>query len=399
MKSNRLSQRLHVRAQFSLILFGVLAFVAPAAHDINSPTQTCQLPYTPATEVELNEAIACVNAAGAGTHTISVDDDITLTASTLPLDNPLATGLTIQGNGHTIDGAGSGTIFTIEADTSATINNVTLTGGQGARGPDGNWGGGIFNRGELILTNSALSDNDAAFGGGIANLGDGAIAELTISDTTLSGNTALTAGGGIHNSGMNGGTASLNVVNSTLSGNSAGVGGGISGEGNGGNSGANVVYVTLDGNMAVDGGGGIHIATPNGNASVTLNATIITNGPGGSPDCARPGGALISIGYNLASDDSCNLTQGSDLPLTEANLLPLALNPPGTTATHALGFNSPAIDRIPFGGVGCGTAILADQRDATRPQTAGAQCDIGAFERGPADATEYSLYLPMGIKP
>jgi hypothetical protein len=405
MKSNRLSHRLHVRAQFSLILFGVLAFIAPAARDINSPNQTCQPPYTPATEVELNEAIACVNAAGAGTHTISLDGNITLSASTLPLNNPLAAGLIVQGNGRTIDGAGSGTIFTIEAGTSATINNVTLTGGQGARGPDGNWGGGIFNRGELILTNSALTGNDAAFGGGIANLGDGATAELTISDTTLSGNAAGTAGGGISNLGVNGETASLTIVNSTLSGNAAGVGGGIYSEGAGGNAGTIVVLATLAENIATGGGGGIHVTKSDvnampGNSSVLMNGTIISNSSGGSPNCARiNGGALISQGFNLAGDDTCNLTQNSDLPSAEANLRPLALNAPGTTTTHALGFNSPAIDRIPFGAVGCGTAILADQRDAPRPQTAGGQCDIGAFERGPADAIEYHLYLPVGVKP
>jgi hypothetical protein len=368
------------------------------AYETDTPL-VCEPPYAPVTEAELNEAIACVNAAGAGSHTITLGGNISLTSSTLALDNPLASGISIQGNGRTIDGAGSGTIFTIEAETSTTINNVFLTGGQGARGPGGNWGGGIFNRGELILTNSALFGNEAAFGAGIVNLGDGSIAELTISDTTLSDNLALTAGGAIHNSAVNGGTASLNIVNSTLSGNSAGAGGGIFGEGNGGNAGANVVYATLADNTAVTGGGGIHVSAPNGNASITLNATIIANGPGGSPDCARPSGALISIGYNLASDDSCNLTQGSDLPSAEANLLPLALNPPGGTATHALGSNSQAVDRVPNGAVGCGTAILADQRDAPRPQPADGLCDIGAFERGPADASDYRLYLPVGLNP
>jgi hypothetical protein len=385
-----IQQRLSLRVQIILIYFGLLASVAPTGYAAN---------FTAADEAELVAAIDGVNTAGAGEHEITLSADITLTAALPALDNPAATRITLDGAGHTLDGAGSGTILTIEAATAVAINNVTLIGGQGARGPTGDWGGAIFNRGELIIENSTLSGNAAAFGGGIANLGDGAPAELLISDTTISGNTAQTAGGGILNSGINGGTASLNIVNSTLSGNSAGAGGGIFGEGNGGNAGANVVYVTLADNTAISGGGGIHVTAVDGNASVTLNATIIANGPDGSPACARPGGALISIGYNLASDDSCNLTQGSDLPAAEANLLPLALNPPGATATHALGFNSQALDRIPIGAVGCGTAFLADQRDEPRPQPAGGQCDIGAFERGPSDAVGFHLYLPVGLKP
>jgi hypothetical protein len=77
--------------------------------------------------------------------------------------------------------------------------------------------------------------------------------------------------------------------------------------------------------------------------------------------------------------------------------LPLALYTPGATETHALSYGSPAIDRIPLGAVGCGTAIAADQRDEPRPQPAGGLCDIGAFERGPGDPLGNNLFLPVNL--
>lgn len=50
---------------------------------------------------------------------------------------------------------------------------------------------------------------------------------LTISNSTISGNTATFDGGGIYNDGHSGGHAALRINNSTLSGNSANSGGAI----------------------------------------------------------------------------------------------------------------------------------------------------------------------------
>jgi hypothetical protein len=390
---NRVARFLYHRFQWPIGWFVLLLMLAPAGYATQrpeSPAQPCLPPYQPANEAELNAAIACVNSAGAGAHAITLATDITLTGSTTPLANPLAEQLAVQGNGHTIDGAGVGTIFTIQAGTTALINNVTLTGGQGE------WGGAIYNLGQLTLTNSAVAGNNAAYGGGIANRGDGegVQAELTIADTTLSGNTATSAGGGIHSSGVNGGIGSLVLINSTISGNSAGAGGGLFIEGNGGNAGANTVFITVADNVATDGGSGIHVSATNGAASVLLHATLLANGPDG-PDCATTGGNIISYGYNLAGDASCNLTQDNDQPSTPAGLLPLTVNPPGATATHALGYGSPAVDRVPFNALGCGSVSARDQRDAPRPQPEDGLCDIGAFERGPGDPLGHYLFLPV----
>lgn len=357
----------------------------------------CNPPYAPATEAALLKAIACVNAAGDGTHTITLSADISLSAATTPLDNSAASELVIDGDGHILNGAQKGTVLTIAADTTARVKDITITGGMGTRGPSGTWGGGIFNSGDLTVENSTLSGNAAAYGGGIANRGDGVIAELTVTRSTISGNAATLEGGGIHNSAAAGGSASLNTVNATISGNNGGTGGGLFNEADGGNAGTNTVYTTFAGNAATTGGGGIHTVAAGGNSSVTMAATIITNGLGGSPDCARPSGTLVSTGYNLDGDDTCNLTQGSDLPAADIGLQPLALNAPGSTATHALGFGSPAIDRVHIGAAGCGSVITTDQRGAPRPMPAGAMCDSGSFEKQGVEIPAYVIYLPVGL--
>lgn len=361
------------------------------------PPPTCEAPYAPTDELELNAAIECVNAAGPGNHLITLANSIHLSASSLPISNPEADEIVLAGAGYILSGNVSGTILTIEPDTTVRVQDITITGGQGTSGPNGDWGGGIYNRGLLTIQNSTITGNSAERGGGVVNYGDVSSAELTIVRSTLSGNSAVGAGGAILNSSNDVGSATLNIVNSTLSSNSADMGGGLFNETFGGTTGANLVYTTIAGNTATNGGGGIHTLADGGNSSVTLAATIISSGSGGAPDCARPSGVIISTGYNLAGDNSCNLTQLNDQPSAEAGLLPLALNAPGQTATHALGSDSDAIDAIHFGAAGCGTAVTTDQRGAPRPEPADGTCDVGAFEV-PSEVIEEPepiIYLPM----
>lgn len=390
------------------------------------PDPVCEPPYLPGSEEELNAAIECVNLGGPGTHTITLAASIALTASTLPFDNAEADEIVLDGDGFILNGNLSGTVLTIEPETAVRVLDITITGGQGTRGPATNWGGGIYNRGDLTLENSTLSSNVAQRGGGIVNHGDGTAATLTVVRSNLSGNSAFDAGGGILNTSNGGGSASLNMVNSTLSGNDAVTGGGglyneaegdepvsgaesgeaesgeaESGKAESGHTGANLVYVTLAGNSAEIGAGGIvSAAGGESTAAVTLSATIISGSSGTGSDCEQSGGTITSTGYNIDSDNTCNLTQGSDQPAADAGLLPLALNAPGETATHALAAHSMAIDEIPVGAAGCGTAITTDQRGVARPQPVDGKCDIGAFEAPPVEVEEPepTIYLPVVLR-
>ena len=370
-----------------------------------TPTATvdpnnCTPPYLPASDAALRAAIQCANAAGTGNHLITLVANVTLAAPLPALDNMEAGELIIDGDGHLINGAQKGTVLVIAAGTTARVRDLTITGGTGSSGPSGDWGGAIFNRGSLTIENSTLSGNTAAYGGGVVNYAESVPTNLTILRSTLSGNAGTEAGGAIHNTAVNGGSALLNMMNVTVSSNFAGAGGGLYNEADGGNVGTNTVYATFANNTATDAGsgGGIHNVIVAGAASVTLSATIVSNGPGGSPDCARPSGAIISTGYNLDGDDTCNLTQSNDQPGVDVGLMSLAFNAPGTTATHALRADSPAVDNVHNGGAGCGTALTTDQRGAPRPAPAGGMCDSGAFElQDEVPAPEYRIYLPVGI--
>ncbi len=377
------------------------------------PPPTCEAPYLPATEAELNAAIACVNDAGPGSHAITLASNINLTASTTAFDNTEATEILLDGDGFVLNGNLSGTVVTIEPETTVRLLDIIIAGGRGSGGPTGDWGGGVYNRGHLTIESSTLTNNTAARGGGVANVGSelplppdetrsistgDTAATLSVIRSTLSGNIAGTDGGGILNTSSGEGVATLAVVNSTLSGNLAMAGGGLFNESTGGSATANLNYATVAGNTASAGGGGIHtVAGDEATSTVTLTATIVVDGPGTA--CAVPSGSIFSGGYNLDDDDTCRLHEETeDFPAADAKLLPLALNAPGKTATHALGDDSDALNVVPVGFSGCGSTVIIDQRGLPRPQEEDGFCDSGAFELTEAP-TSFFLYLPMASSP
>ena len=93
-------------------------------------------------------------------------------------------------------------------------------------------------------------------------------------------------------------------------------------------------------------------------------------------DCS---GNPTSLGHNLDSDGTCDLTATGDLPNIDPFLGPLQDNG-GLTETHALLPGSPAIDAIPAEDCNDpeGNPVTTDQRGIARPL--GLACDIGAFE-------------------
>ena len=90
----------------------------------------------------------------------------------------------------TISGGGIDRVLDTGVDDSATISGLTITGGVAAAS-----GGGIASNAGLTLTDSTLSGNTASggSGGGIFHSGTTA----TLSNVTIQGNTATTDGGGL----------------------------------------------------------------------------------------------------------------------------------------------------------------------------------------------------------
>lgn len=272
-----------------------------------------------------------------------------------------------------------------------TITNTVIGDSPGANSALN--GGGIFNIGVATLTSVTLSSNTVNWnGGGIFNgSADGAnVGIMTLNNSTVSYNSSISGfhlGGGIANA-----AGAMTLTNTTISGNSVDSTFATGGYGGGIWNGAvmTLTHATLSGNSAWHGGG-LYQDTSSPAKAITLTNTIIANGSKGE-NCYVNGTTPIgSKGYNLSSDGTCTtyLNQTGDLNNANPKLGTLANNG-GSTLTHALLPDSPAIDQIPVGTNGCGTTITMDQRGAHRP--IGKQCDIGAYE------APVNLFLPLILR-
>jgi hypothetical protein len=262
-------------------------------------------------------------------------------------------------NGGGIDNVMRGTM---------TILNSTLADNSAAAN-----GGGIFNYtgGRLSITNSTLSGNSAVIGGG-GGIDNEASSAVDIASSTLSGNVSGGDGGGILNAGT------LTVTNSTLSGNTANNGGGIA---NGG--GATVTYSTISGNVATTTGGGLE-QTGSGQTTAR-NMLLAGNTAPSSPDVSN---RLNSQGHNLIGDGSggggytdTDLVGSADNPI-DPLLGPLQDNG-GPTLTMALLPGSPAR------AAGDHSDLRPppwDQRGPGYPRWVNNAVDIGAYEVQPGEA-------------
>jgi len=271
------------------------------------------------------------------------------------------TGSTVSGN--TADNDGAGVFFNSGAGGTLDVTDSTVAGNSNS-GTTGDGGGLFFDGADLTISGSAITGNTAGGdGGGLYMFGDG-----TITNTTVSGNTSeqFDSGGGIWVVG------NLTLLNVTIADNIAET------------TPAPQVSANAFG-VPADVGGGIF----NADANVTVKNTIIANNEGG--DCG--GGGVTSDGHNLDSDGSCVLTGTGDQSGVDPLLAALALNAPGSTETHALPADSPAVD------AGDDTGCPAtDQRGVTRPQDGDedgtAACDIGAYELAPVVPTPTPTSTP-----
>ena len=267
--------------------------------------------------------------------------------------------LVIHGNGATLQRSTAGgtpafRIFYIDAifgppivPADLTISGLTITNGN----VTDSFGGGILNTGTLTVTNSTLSGNSATgVGGGLTDFG-----------------------GGIFNTGT------LTVTNSTLSGNSATGVGVVSGSGGGIFNDLGTVTVTnstMSGNSASFAGGGIYNWNPSSGATLTIGDTILNAGASGA-NIVNDRGTITSLGYNLSSDDGGGFLTGPVDQINTAPMLGPLQNNGGPTFTHALLAGSPAIN---MGNPNFTPPPDYDQRGPGYPRVVSNRIDIGAFE-------------------
>lgn len=352
------------------------------------------------------------------------------------LGSPTITGVTFrggyiaQGSPRTLSNGSGGGIYMQRGtnsqlitltDCAITDNVATLSGGgltvhKFITGTDP----------DVILMRTDVTDNAATDpflgqGGGIWN-GD---TNLHIIDSTIDGNTATNAGGGIHISvGQSQRDAFLVMTGSTISNNIAGLDGNGASPAGGANGGGiyntkgnfELENCTITGNEARPGvlpfptgwGGGIYNLPESGNPKTAqlINTTVAYNvaqvgsqlfstvfgdsngllvgntaiigAPGGDPNCptASQGIGVVSLGGNVSSDTSlCNLKPlelGDQVGVTDTGLAPALADNGGETMTLAVAEDSVL--------VGAGTAVLlcpaTDQRGVARPLP----CTVGAVE-------------------
>jgi CSLREA domain-containing protein len=294
----------------------------------------------------------------AGTYTLSRPghEDAAATG-----DLDLRDDLAIAGSGATgtiVDGGGLDRVFEIPEGVTVSISGVAVTQGRAVPGE----GGGILNEGTLTLTDVALTENDGFNSGGISNRGSAVLANVTVSTNSSKEGTA-----GIVNAGT------MTLENSTVSGNhGSGAVAGIE------NSGSLLLRnTTISNNIATV------LHRPDAIETFPDSDTRLVNTIlDGVCTAVFSPVAITSQGHNLESGDTCGLHATGDLRNTDPHVEPLADNG-GTTQTHALEQNSPAVD------AGDAACPAADQRGTSRPQ--GPACDIGAYERVQAPAPSLSI--------
>ncbi len=257
-------------------------------------------------EVSLREAIIAAEAIP-GDNTILFDSTVFATAQTIQLglgqlssldDNAL----TIDGPGRdlvTIDGQSNSRVLFFGGSGDLTVDGITITGGQTTQsGEDGDGAGIRFIGGTLTVTDSEISGNTilgaGGFGGGLYSSGDMTVTgstvsgnhanyfggglfvdgEAMISDSTVTGNSAGYSGAGIH-------ANDATISSSTISDNTATVsGGGIKA------SAVSITGTTISGNSAGNDGGGI----------LATNATILNSTLSGNTATQHGGGVRILLG-------------------------------------------------------------------------------------------------------
>ena len=226
-------------------------------------------------------------------------------------------------------------------------------------------GGAISTNGPVTIRDSTLSGNKAT---GLASMG-GAISFIAtggssvIASSTLSGNTSAGSGGAVAGSGEH-----LTVVDSTISGNGAPVHSALWNQGGPAPITWLLGHVTITNNTSASGGA----LAATGNGSHFISDLIVTGNTGGQCSATTFG----KQGASVVSDPSCGPSSFQLLVLSpgeSAGLYPLAANG-GSTKTHALKFDSPALN------ISNCQPGQTDQRGIQRP-TNTQRCDAGAYER------------------
>ena len=301
------------------------------------------------------------------------DNDATISGSTFTNNESLADGgaifgeihynvtivdCTITGNSAADDGGGLA-FYAKKPDNVLSITDTTIDANDA-----GDLGGGlkIDAQDPLIvsITNSTVSNNTAQTDAGIL-FDEGGIT-ATINNSTISANAALYGSGGVYI----GSGSSLTVNQSTISANSS-AGSYTGTDGGGIQLGDNTSVVTLSGSIVSGNSSGVAGAADFGLYSSLASDT-----------------ASITATNSLIGEVDSRITVNGTNNVSSTNpMLGALANNGGPTKTMALLTGSPAIDAGP-NPVATFTGNEFDQRGAGYARIVGGLVDIGAFELQPS---------------
>ncbi len=278
-----------------------------------------------------------------------------------------------------ISGNNVSRVLAIEPGTLGTVDISGLTFKQGNDTSGEGGGGMIIINGTVAISDCTLAENSADVGGGGGGIRKYGPGWLNVTNTTISGNSALDEfdqgeGGGIRTE-----QDTLTISNSTVSGNSAANAGGISFD----DGRLTISNSTVTGNSALIGGGGIFTA----GGDLFLENSIIAGNIAPADKEIQNIGTTHSLGHNLFGENGLSgVTAGvtlADNDLILAGAITTVIGPladnGGQTPTHLPVAGGPAIDvgnnlLIPLG-------LNNDQRGIDFPRIMNGTVDIGAVER------------------
>lgn len=289
----------------------------------------------------------------------------------LPGVNVAISDLTLRG-GLAEDGG------VIKNEGSLTLDRVEIAQGTANRG------GGIFNSGSLIATDTFffqhIGQAPDSRGGAIYNSGSLRLDRVSFTK----GQAVLGCGGAVYNASTGVGEA----INATFmkNGSRKADGGAICNDGGV----FRCLHCTIARNRATTVGGGI----VNYGGTVELHSSLIAeNTSAEEADSDNCGGTPVtSLGYNLDGDGSCQLHSGGDISGVNSGIRGLDIVDAGYVPVGAFKRDyGPGIDNADS--IGCPSV---DARGLPRP--VGTGCDIGAFEHQsplpPATATPTASPAP-----
>lgn len=240
-----------------------------------------------------------------------------------------------------VDGGGVGSVITVASATTVTIQGLTLTGGASAQGA------GVDSFGDLTVIDSTITGNAATGrGGGIYIEG----AQLVITNTTIDANSGNKAGGVyVYDS-------NLEMVRSTVSTNTATVGGGMYfwyGTGD-------VIDCAVRDNQAATFGGGVGVSTFGGfppvGGQIEFTGSVIHGNTAADGAGILIGGCSIGTCGTLLVLSNCtvsgNSATGNGGGLLMGELSSPRLNNVTITANQAAGNGGGIFQSLQFYGSG-----------------------------------------------